>query len=83
MPDPSRTNRTPRPLRGLRAERLLTVRELARAAGVARSTVHLIEAGRTTPRQWVVRQLAVTLGVDPLAVTEFRLAIEKAGGQPA
>src|SRR5262245_35053318 len=37
-------------LRELRADRLLTIRELAQQAGVAPSSIYLIEAGRGTPR---------------------------------
>ena len=58
-------------LRALRAARLLTIRELARLAGVAPSTIYLTEAGRTTPRPAVMRQLATALGVDPSQVAEF------------
>ena len=64
-----------RPLREFRAERLLSLRELARLAGVALSTVYLIEAGRTTPRRAAIQRLAAALGVDPLAVAEFRRAL--------
>ena len=65
-----------RSLRAWRAERLLTIRELARAAGVAPSTVYLIEAGRTTPRPSVMRRIASRLGVEGHRVAEFRRAIE-------
>lgn len=63
-------------LRELRAERLLSVRELARQASVAPSTVFLIESGRTIPRQRVARQIARALGVEPMEVDEFRRRIE-------
>jgi transcriptional regulator with XRE-family HTH domain len=74
-------------LREVRAERLLTIRGLAQEAGVAPSTVYLIEAGRTVPRLSVVRRLATALGVPPATVTEFRHAIEaaqapRAAGRP-
>ena len=65
-------------LRELRAARLLSIRELAHRAQVAPSTIYLIEAGRTTPRPRVIRQLAAVLGVEPTAVDEFRQAIERA-----
>lgn len=61
-----------RPLRDIRAERLLSLRELALLAGVAPSTVHLIEAGRSTPRRSAIRLLSAALDIDPMAVTEFR-----------
>jgi transcriptional regulator with XRE-family HTH domain len=65
-------------LRAVRAERLLTIRGLAQQAGVAPSTVYLIEAGRTVPRLSVVRRLATALGVAPPTVDEFRQAIAAA-----
>lgn len=67
-----------RSLREIRSERLLSIRELAREAGVATSTIYLTESGRTTPRPAIVRRLAAVLGVDPLEVDEFRRAIEVA-----
>jgi DNA-binding XRE family transcriptional regulator len=69
-----------RPLRGVRAERLLSLRELARLANVATSTICLIEAGRTTPRPSVIRRLAAALEVDPRAVIEVRRAIRERAG---
>jgi transcriptional regulator with XRE-family HTH domain len=65
-------------LRAVRAARLLSIRALAQQAGVAPSTVYLIEAGRTTPRFPVIRRLAAALGVEPGAIDEFRRAIEAA-----
>jgi transcriptional regulator with XRE-family HTH domain len=70
-----------RPLREIRAERLLSIRELARLAGVASSTIYLIEAGRTTPRRSVALRLAAALGVDPRSVGEFRRA-QGTGAEP-
>ena len=61
-----------RRLRDVRAERLLSIRELAQLAGVAASTIFLIESGRSTPRISVVRRLAAALRVDPPSVSEFR-----------
>ena len=63
------------PLRELRAERLLSIRDLARLADVAPSTVYLTEAGRTTPQPAVMRRIAAALGIDPLQVAEFRSAV--------
>jgi transcriptional regulator with XRE-family HTH domain len=63
-------------LRELRADRLLSIRELARIASVAPSTIFLIESGRTIPRQRVARQIAKALRVDPAEVEEFRRRIE-------
>ena len=59
-------------LRQIRVARLLTIRELAQRAGVAPSTVYLIEAGRSRPRLRVIRQLCAALAIAPEAVDEFR-----------
>jgi transcriptional regulator with XRE-family HTH domain len=53
-------------LRELRAERLLSIRELAKQASIAPSTLYLIETGRSIPRQRVTRQIAEVLGIDPM-----------------
>lgn len=63
-------------LRELRILNLLSVRELARAAGVASSTVHLAEAGKAMPHAATMRKIAAALGVEPMEVDEFRAAIE-------
>ena len=65
-------------LREWRAERLFSIRDLARLAGVSRTTVYLTETGRTVPRPAVMRRMAVALRVDPHTVAEFRQAIERA-----
>ncbi len=65
-------------LREARAARLLTVRGLAERAGVAFSTVHLIETGKSIPRFGVIQKLSAALGVEPAEVDEFRAAIEAA-----
>ena len=70
-------------LREARAGRLLSIRELAGLAGVAPSTIYLIEAGRSTPQPAVTRLIAGALGVDALAITEFRRAIRARGGPQA
>jgi DNA-binding XRE family transcriptional regulator len=70
-------------LRQVRAERMLTTRELAARAGVSHATVHLAETGKSIPRLTVVRKLAQALEVDPLEVAELRHAIEIASqGRP-
>ncbi len=66
-------------LREARAARLLTVRGLAERAGVAFSTVHLIETGKSVPRFEVIEKLSRALGVEPAEVDEFAAAIEAAG----
>ena len=66
-------------LKELRASRLLTVRGLAKKAGVAPSTVYLIENRRAIPRFRVIEQLSSALEVEPTDVVEFAEAIRKAG----
>ena len=67
-------------LRHIRVERLLTIRALAKQAGVAPSTIYLAENGHTIPRLSVIRRLAATLAVEPGDIDEFRQAIEQAKG---
>ena len=62
-------------LKEARAARLLTVRGLAERAGVAPSTVYLIESGRSMPRFTAITKIAGALGVAPGDVTEFAAAI--------
>jgi transcriptional regulator with XRE-family HTH domain len=59
-------------LKSWRRERLMTQRELAKRAGVATSTVYLIEAGRTLPQIRVMIRLADALGIIPEQISEFR-----------
>jgi transcriptional regulator with XRE-family HTH domain len=68
-----------RTLKEARAERLLTVRALAARAGVAFSTVHLIETGKSVPRFEVIQKLSAALGVEPREIAEFAAAIEDVG----
>jgi transcriptional regulator with XRE-family HTH domain len=64
-------------LRAARAERLLSIRDLARAADVAPSTIFLTESGRTVPRPSVVRRIAAALEVEPAEIDEFQRAIRR------
>jgi transcriptional regulator with XRE-family HTH domain len=68
-----------RTLREWRADRLLTVRGLAEAAGVAPTTVHFVETGRSTPSFRVIRALSRALDVKPAEVAEFAAAMEAVG----
>ncbi len=63
-------------LKEARAARLLTVRALAERAGVAFSTVHLIETGKSVPRFDAIQKISMALGVEPRDVAEFAAAIE-------
>lgn len=66
------------PLREERVHRLLSVRALAKQAGVAPTTVHLIETGRRAPQFLTIQKLSRALGVEPEAVTEFRAMLDAA-----
>lgn len=61
-----------RPLRELRAERMLTIRDLARLAGVAATTIYEVEEGTRPPGLRVIRRIAGALEVEPDDVAEFR-----------
>ena len=52
-------------LKEWRLTKALSQRELADLAGVAQSTVALIEVGRRSPRPTTVRKLARALGLAP------------------
>jgi transcriptional regulator with XRE-family HTH domain len=56
--------KTPR-LRELRERAAYSQQELARAAGLSRTTVSHAETGRITPQAATVRKLARVLGVRP------------------
>lgn len=66
-------------LKEWRAARLMTVRGLAEAAGVAPTTVHFVETGRSAPTFRVIRALATALDVKPAEVTEFAAAMATVG----
>ena len=65
-------------LREERVRRLLSVRALARRAGVAPTTVHLVESGRRAPQFLTIERLSRALGVEPGEVDEFREALTAA-----
>lgn len=66
-------------LEQVRRQKLLSQQDLANKAGIARSTVFLIEAGRTKPRLSVMRRICEALGVAPGEIDEFKQAIEGTG----
>ncbi len=65
-------------LREARTSRLLTMRELAEQAGVALSTLYLIENGRSVPSFRVIRALSTALGMQPTDIAEFANSVEGA-----
>jgi transcriptional regulator with XRE-family HTH domain len=67
----------PVPLATLRKRKLLSQRDLARQAGVALSTIYLIEAGKTERVTFkVMRSVSEALGVAPETIVEFRRALD-------
>lgn len=59
------------PLRAWRAGKLMSVKDLAEAAGVEPKTITDLEYGRRRPDDGMMRRIADALGVDPLEVSEF------------
>lgn len=52
-------------LRGLREQRVLSIRELEKIAGVSYNTIWRLETGRTEAHPRTIRKLAQALGTDP------------------
>jgi transcriptional regulator with XRE-family HTH domain len=70
------------PLASLRRHKLLSQRALARQAGVALSTIYLLEAGKTEHATFkVMRAVSDALGTPPESIAEFRRVID-AGPSP-
>lgn len=63
------------PLRTLRTAKLMSVRELADAAGVTPKTVTDLEYGRRRPTYDTMRRIASALDVGPLEVAEFAATV--------
>ena len=71
----------PLPLATLRKRKLLSQRALARQAGVALSTIYLLEAGKTERATLkVIRAVSDALGVPPDLIAEFRRVIDAHSG---
>lgn len=66
-------------LREARTAQLMTMRELAERAGVAPSTIYLIEHGRTTPTLRAIRAISAALEMKAAEIVEFSAAIEERG----
>ncbi len=68
---------SPSPLASVRKRKLMSQRDLARVAGVALSTIYLLEAGKTERVTFkVMRSVSSALGVEPEAIAEFRRVLE-------
>lgn len=64
-------------LREARLQALLSIRQLARKAGLSATTIYLLETHQRAPQLLTVYKLSRALGVDPLAIDEFRAAYER------
>ena len=68
---------SPSPLAAIRKRHLLSQRDLAKRAGVALSTIYLLEAGKTERATFkVMRAVSAALGVPPQQIAEFRRVID-------
>ncbi len=65
-------------LREARVRRLLSVRGLAKRAGVAPATIYYVERGQRVPQFETMRKIAVALDMEPGEIAEFRQAIDAA-----
>jgi transcriptional regulator with XRE-family HTH domain len=64
-------------LREWRKERLMSLDDLAAAAGVSNKTIVQVELGRQLPRYRTMRRLCAALKVQPADVTEFVAALQE------
>jgi len=65
-------------LREIRVQKLLSAKELAKQAGISEGNIYNIEKGTWLPSLATVKKLAGVLGVEPMEVTEFKAAMDKA-----
>ena len=65
-------------LREWRQERMMSTRDLAKAAGISDKTLIQVERGRQRPQWRTMRSLCETLGVQPRDVTEFAAVLNAA-----
>ena len=78
LPEPPRAipESAATPLAAIRKRQLLSQRALAARAGVALSTIYLLEAGRTDRATFkVMRAVSQALGVPAESISEFRRAM--------
>ncbi len=67
------------PLATIRKRKLLSPRALAKEAGVALSTIYLLEAGKTEHATFkVMRAITTALNVPPESIAEFRQVLDAA-----
>jgi len=67
-------------LASVRKSKLLSQRALAQKAGVALSTIYMLEAGRTERTTFkVIRAVSEALSVPPESIAEFRRVVASDG----
>jgi transcriptional regulator with XRE-family HTH domain len=71
-------------LREARLRALLSMRQLARKAGLSATTIYLLENHQRTPQLLTIYKLSRALGVNPEEIEEFCQAmdLETAGNEP-
>ena len=71
-------------LREARLQALLSMRQLARKAGLSATTIYLLESGQRTPQLLTIYKLSRALGVSPDEIEEFRRAMDReSAGEPS
>jgi len=65
-------------LREVRLGKMLSIRSLAKAAGVSTQTIVSTEMGRKAPQFGTMRKIATALEVEPQDITEFAAALRQA-----
>ena len=63
-------------LREARLQALLSMRQLARKAGLSATTIYLLETGQRTPQLLTIYKLSRALNIDPHEITEFQSVLE-------
>ena len=64
-----------RTLKQARTARMLTVRGLAKEAGVSVAATHEAETGKRRPHFATIKRLSAALGVEPESIAEFRAVL--------
>jgi transcriptional regulator with XRE-family HTH domain len=63
-------------LREARLRALLSIRQLARKAGMSPTTIYLLESGQRSPQLLTIYKLSRALDVEPAEIDEFRRAMD-------
>lgn len=65
-------------LREARVRKMLTIRGLARAAGVSPATIQLAESGQRVPHFGTMQKIAAVLRIEASEIDEFQRALKAA-----